>query len=295
MNLQKLVKEYLVECAMRNYSLETITQRGYALNRFIEYVGNKDAETISRSDVKGYLLLCKDTMKASTVNSLLRHLNGVFSYAAEERYIEVNPCDSIKNLKEEKTVIRTYSSSTIQSVLENLEKLDFTSVRNKAIVILLIETGIRNSEVCDIKLDDISDGCIKIHGKGNKIRYVPITEHFKVALDNYMRSRNSFLGDRECEYLFISRLGKGLTTQSLRKTIKENVFNGLDEIDGIATTVHNFRRFFAQNMLDNVDLYTVSRLMGHENINTTERYLRSAESSAIVARGMNSPLTKLYR
>ena len=295
MNLQKLVKEYLVECAMRNYSLETITQRSYALNRFIEYVENKDAEAISRSDVKSYLLQCKDTMKASTVNSLLRHLDGLFSYAADEGYIESNPCDTIKNLKEEKTVIRTYSSSTIQSILANLERMDFTSVRNKAIVTLLIETGIRNSEVCDIKLEDIADNCIKIHGKGNKIRFVPITDPFKEALDRYMFIRNSFLGDRECEYLFISRRGKGLTTQTLRKTIKENVFNGLDEIDGIATTVHNFRRFFAQNMLDNVDLYTVSRLMGHENINTTERYLRSAEASTIVARGMNSPLSKLYR
>lgn len=84
-----------------------------------------------------------------------------------------------------------------------------------------------------------------------------------------------------------------MTRGALIKTIKDNVFGGQDEIDGIPTTVHNFRRFFAQNMLDGVDLYTVSRLMGHTDVKTTERYLRSTEDEKIVARGMNSPLTRM--
>ena len=293
MLLSSLLKSYLLECKIRNFSLATISERGYAIDRFISFIGDVNLEEVSRTTIKTYLTEYKDKAKANTVNSNLRHLKGMFVFALEEGIMNSNPADGIKALKEEKTVIRTYATSAVQEILDNLNRMDFTSIRNKAIVTLLVETGIRNSELCNIKLDDVMEGCIKIHGKGNKVRYVPITEAFSKSLAHYLFHRKEFLGNKESEYLFISRLGDGMTRGTLIKTIKDNVFGGQDEIDGIPTTVHNFRRFFAQNMLDGTDLYTVSRLMGHTDVKTTERYLRSAEDEKILSRGMNSPLTRL--
>lgn len=293
MILTELMKSYLTECNIRNFSSITISERRYAIERFLAFTGDVNSEEITRNTIKTYLAKYKDKAKANTVNSNLRHIKGMFSFALEEGIMNSNPADGIKALKEEKTVIRTYATSSVQEILDNLNRMDFVSIRNKAIVTLLIETGIRNSELCNIKMEDVLDGCIKIHGKGNKVRYVPITEAFDKELARYLFHRKEFLGSKESEYLFISRLGDGLTRGALIKTIKDNVFGGQDEIDGIPTTVHNFRRFFAQNMLDGTDLYTVSRLMGHTDVKTTERYLRSAEDEKILARGMNSPLSRL--
>ncbi len=293
MILSQLLKAYLLECKIRNFSPETISERGYAVERFIAFTGDINIEEINRDKIKAYAIEYMGKAQANTVNNNLRHIKGMFNFALEEGMIYTNYDGWIKSLKEEKTVIRTYAISAIKQVLDNANRLDFVSIRNKAIVILLIETGIRNSELCNIKLEDVLEGCIKIHGKGNKVRYVPITEAFDKALTQYLFHRKEFLGNKSSEYLFISRLGGGMTRGALIKTIKDNVFNGQKEIDGIPITVHNFRRFFAQNMLDGTDLYTVSRLMGHTDVKTTERYLRSAEDEKILARGMNSPLTRL--
>lgn len=282
-----------MQCNIRNFSPATISERRYAVERFLGFIGDIELEEVTRNTIKAYLVEYKDRAKANTVNSNLRHIKGMFTFAVEEGIININPANYIKALKEEKTVIRTYATSAIHEVLDNFNRMDFVSIRNKAIVILLIETGIRNSELCNIKMDDIMEGCIKIHGKGNKVRYVPITEAFAKSLKQYLFYRKEFLGSKVSEYLFISRLGDGMTRGALIKTIKDNVFGGQGEIDGIPTTVHNFRRFFAQNMLDGTDLYTVSRLMGHTDVKVTERYLNSAENEKIIARGMNSPITRL--
>lgn len=144
-------------------------------------------------------------------------------------------------------------------------------------------------------MEDIKDNAIEIHGKGNKIRYVPLTDALGLQLTKYKKERVKYLDVREVETLFISQLKKPLTRTGLYQLINNEVFKDIEDTDGVPITVHNFRRFFAQQMLDNVDLYTVSRLLGHSNITTTERYVRGTEDKKILERGMASPLTKILR
>lgn len=199
MLLSNLLKSYLLECRIRNFSPATISERRYAVERFLGFTGDVELEEVNRNTIKSYLIEYKDKAKANTVNSNLRHLKGMFTFAVDESILDSNPADGVKSLKEEKTVIRTYATSAVQEVFNNLNRTDFVSIRNKAVVTLLVETGIRNSELCNIKLEDIMEGCIKIHGKGNKVRYVPITEAFSKALTQYLFHRKVFLGSKVSE------------------------------------------------------------------------------------------------
>ena len=294
-NLSVLSEEYLTECSIRNFSVETIKNKKIVANEFIRTVGDLELDKVTKATVKKFIVAVSERKKASTINTCLRNLKGWFKFLVEEEYIGSNPFDKVEALKEEKTIIRTYSVDVVGQIFEKFWAKDFNTERNKLIVITLVETGIRVSELCTILLEDVLDTSIKIHGKGNKVRYVPITEAIAKQLAIYMIQRNEYLGEVECDNLFVSKFRKALTRTGVNQLMTDKVFKGIDDTDGVAITVHNFRRFFAQNMLDNVDVYTVSRLMGHSKITTTERYLRGTENAKILERGMNSPMKNLFK
>lgn len=292
--LSAMLEEYLMECGIRKYSEETVKNKRIVANEFIRSVGDIDADKVTKITIKKYIVEVSERKKASTTNTCLRNLKGWFKFMLEEEVIKSNPFEKVSALKEEKTVMRTYSVDIVSQVLDKFWAKDFNNERNKLIVIALVETGIRVSELCTILMQDVLDTSIKIHGKGNKVRYVPITEALSKQLVSYLKLREEYLAEEECENLFVSRSKKALSRAGVNQLMTNKVFKGID-VDGTPITVHNFRRFFAQNMLDNVDVYTVSRLMGHSNIATTERYLRGTEDAKIVERGMNSPLKNMYK
>lgn len=292
--LSAMLEDYLMECEIRKFSGETIKNKRIIANEFIRTVGDIEVEKVNKTVIKKYIVEVSERKKASTINTCLRNLKGWFKFLVSEEIIGSNPFDRVEALKEEKTVMRTYSVDIMGKVLEQFWAKDFNTERNKLIVITLVETGIRVSELCNILMEDIMDNSIRIHGKGNKVRYVPITEALGEQLTIYMKKRTEYLNGEECDNLFVSKFRKALTRTGVNQLMTDKIFKGID-VDGIPVTVHNFRRFYAQNMLDNVDVYTVSRLMGHTNITTTERYLRGTEDAKIVERGMNSPLSKMAR
>lgn len=292
--LSVMLEDYLMECEIRKFSGETVKNKRIVANEFIRSVGDIEADKVTKATIKKFIIEVSERKKASTINTCLRNLKGWFKFLVEEEIINSNPFDRVEALKEEKTVMRTYSVDIVGEVLSRFWAKDFNTQRNKLITITLVETGIRVSELCDIKLEDIMDNSIKIHGKGNKVRYVPITESLGEQLEEYMKYRTEYLNGEECENLFVSKFRKALTRTGVNQIMTDKVFKGI-EVDGVPVTVHNFRRFYAQNMLDNVDVYTVSRLMGHSNITTTERYLRGTEDKKILERGMNSPLKNMFK
>ncbi|MGF6950554.1 integrase/recombinase XerD [Neobacillus sp. B4I6] len=295
MQIKDLLEEYELEVSVRNLSESYQKNMVINVNLFIRLVGDLPVKEIGKAHLKKFIIHeQKRGIKAVSINLRLKHLKSMFLYAIEEGYMEKNPVDSISLLKQEKPLIMAYSESHINKLLDSIKGKGFMPIRNKTIITLLVETGLRNSELCSIKLSDISTNSIKILGKGSKWRVVPITQELQLQLIRYMRVRERYLNvnKQESPFLFISqtreKCSRSCILQMIKKVCKDL---GID----VPNTIHNFRRSYIQQMVNNTDLYTVSRLVGHSNISTTQRYLESISNDKLIENGMNSPLSKIRK
>ncbi|MDQ6599228.1 hypothetical protein E2K98_21935 [Bacillus salipaludis] len=290
MLISELLEEYLLEIDARGQSKTTIKTTKDSIDTFIKFTGDISIFKVNKIIINKYIIDQRTRCKNNTINNRIIYLRGLYKYAVEQELIEKSPFKNVEFLKKPKVMIKTYSPDDIQKILGSLKGRDFLTVRNRTLITLLVETGIRNSELCGIKLEDVYEGSIRILGKGNKIRFVPISKPLRLQLLRYMRVRNKYTLNHPSDYLFVNRLRQPMTRPTLLKAIKDiGKKLGVD----VATTIHNFRRYFAQQLLNDVDIYIISRLLGHSHLATTELYIRSIEDTTIVEKGATySPLSK---
>jgi len=163
-------------------------------------------------------------------------------------------------------------------------------VRNKTIFMLLIETGIRISDVMNLESNNVFEEVIKIEkGKGKKTRFVAVSYKLRKQLNLYERARKAFMTESKCSYYFVSK-----TKKQLKKGSLQHVEKAIHDMVNIEGCFHNFRRFFGQDMYKrNRDVYAISKLLGHSKVNVTEVYLNSIEDTEILKVGMDSPLSNM--
>lgn len=163
----------------------------------------------------------------------------------------------------------------------------FFDKRDRAMIFFLLDTGARAQEVCDINLEDVELNSGKViirEGKGRKPRYVSINKTTIKALRAYLRIRD----DLQTEALFLSKTMERLTYDGLRQLIqRRSRLAGLKKI----STLHDFRRQFALSMLNNgVDIFSLQRLMGHQDIAILRRYLAQTTDDICIAHAKGSPV-----
>jgi integrase/recombinase XerD len=288
MKLSQLLEEYLVSLQVKKYSPKTLETKGHNINSFIRYAGDVSIFKVKKSLINEWILDEQQRCQAHTINGKIINLRAMYKYAVKEEYVEVNPFKTVEPLREESKVVKTYSDISIDMLLASFKGKGFIPTRNKTIVTTLMETGIRNSELCNITLDDIKGDSIRIMGKGSKERYVGISKPLQLQLMRYMRVRATWLDGINTPYLFLKNGKKEMTRYTVLKMIKD-----VGKRLGIPQpTVHKIRHWYAQAMLDSVDIYYVSRILGHSSITTTERYVRGLEDKKVTEKMVSlSPLT----
>ena len=171
----------------------------------------------------------------------------------------------------------------------------YINARNKCIMSVLIDTGIRCSELCNIKTTDVKEITIYIFGKGRKERIVPISAKLKKIMIKCERIRNSYLKDNVLHYdnYFLSLRNKLLTIEAVERVVKQ-ACKGIVR-NKIRCSPHTCRHYYAQSQLRNgLDVYSLSRLLGHDDISITKKYLEGLQDIKIVELGAEtSPLMNL--
>lgn len=284
------LKEFLFDCRMKKYSERTL--KGYQNNnlglfRYIdtEY-GISELEKTHYQAIQGYIKFLTDKgLTEVYINSLIKCFRAYFRYCYEEQYIVRNPMDKIKFQKQPKTLIHTFTDKEAVKMVQFYKGKKFLDVRNRLIMTILLDSGIRNAELCNLKLTDIKERYIDIMGKGKKERYVPITPVINKVLIQYMRVRGEYIKDKmgyETEYLFLSQKGRKLTIETVERVVLEAGLNVGVRAE-VRISPHTCRHYYAQAQLRNgCDLYTVSRLLGHNNINITKTYLQSMDEDGFL-------------
>ena len=233
---------------------------------------NNNIIDINEEDIKKYLNYLYD--KSYNKNTISRKLSGVrsfYNYLYNHDIIKINYFTDVHNPKKIRSLPHYLKTSEIDKVLDNTNEVTLYGERNKLIVELLYVTGLRVSELVNIKLKDIDkyNKSIKILGKGSKERIVYYEDNCSKLLDKYLNNTRKELDKNSSEYLLLNKFGNKLSTRMIR-----NILNDLT----IGTSIeqiypHMIRHTFATTMLNNgADLMTVKELLGHESINTTSIY-----------------------
>lgn len=285
MKLEVLVKEYLIEIEVRKYTPKTI--RGYrnGLNLFLRFCREnldlEDLDDLTLTTVREFTkFLTEAGRKGSYINGLLKTIKSFLQYCYEEGYGGFNTKKNFKWCKEERPVIMAYKPSDVRQMLQSCKGHDFISVRDNAVLTALFETGIRCWELCCVQKEDIHDDFIIIKGKNHKQRVVPITPILQKALLRYETAVSQYFALKSTDsYFFLSFHGRQLTNSAVEHIVKRHGTG----IEGVRVSPHTCRHFFAQQQIKlGTDLYTISRLLGHENIRITQTYLNSLRDDEVI-------------
>lgn len=298
--ITELINEYLFDCQIRRFTPKTVKSYKNNLLYFAGYLQEvhnlNDIENVSTFHIKSFLKELSDNgRKESYVNGLIKTFRAFFKYVYEEEYINVNPCLKVKWAKETEPLIETFNDNEVKRMLLFYGESSYIQIRNKAIMYMLFDTGIRNFELCCLPMEAVKENVITIMGKGKKERQVAKSPYLDKMLVKYMRYRRSyFIYKNVPDNLFLSRTGKPLTDEAVQRVVKIAADNS-DVRSNIRCSPHTCRHYFAQCQLRNgIDVYSLSRLMGHSNIKITQRYLNSLNDSDIVEKSIKtSPLMRI--
>lgn len=287
-NWDEIVAEFNIEMQIKGFSEKTIQNYYYKLKKskmFFESQGIKYIDTITKQDIKKLIIwLQNEGLQASTINSILTRVKKLFDFMVEECYMNENPCEKIKRLKQQKKVIYPLNDNEIKQMLSIARQNRSKEIgqRNVTILSLMLECGLRINEVMSLKTEDILENQILIrNAKGNKDRAVAITPILKREMRKYKRLKDK-TRYRECEYFFISqRGGKGTTKIGIE--IMQEIKKQMDVRSVVRFSPHTLRHTYAHMQMRNgMDIYTLSKNMGHSSVTMTQNYLQTLKSDDFV-------------
>lgn len=279
--------------------LATITNSGRTVEnylntarRFISFIEEhypriKAIESITKEVIQDYQNFltnhktAKGTMLSnSTISNTLTGLKGFFRYLAENDMILSDPMKGITLPKRENTIIRNIlSEREMRSLLDSLKTMTPFQIRNRAVIELLYSTGMRTSELCNLKITeiDLKEAVVSIiNGKGNKSRLAPLGQYAVEYILLYLeKARKYFLKGKRTDpgNLFLSNRGVPFNRSTLNKCVIASVMNKTGIQKHISA--YSFRHSVATILLGNkVDIMYIAKLLGHESLNTTQRYTR---------------------
>ena len=257
----------------KNLSSETIKKYKYNLIIFEKYMLNKNINLfdVTQYDIMDFLTnYFKDKGVSSKTNSITS-INNFYIYLVKDKRININPCENIDRPKMKKRLPDVLTVNEVDKLLD-IPLHTKEDYRDKAILEVLYATGIRISELTNLKMQDVdfTNKVVRVFGKGSKERIVPINKYALKYLGMYLDIRGSFLKGKLTDYIFLNSKGEAISRESfgleLNKIVKKQ---GLNK----RVTPHMLRHSFATHMLNQgADLRSIQELLGHSDISTTTIY-----------------------
>ena len=255
----------------RRMSPNTVASYVSDLTRFLESCRTPVGQ-ISTEDILDYLAERSPELSKRSQARLLSSLRSFFDWCILEGYRKENPCDMVDAPKMGRYLPDVLSVEEVEAILESTDLSTPSGVRDRAILEFLYGCGLRVSEACGLKLSHIyaEDGIVRVIGKGDKERLVPLGEAALRALGAYMEVRPDPAEPAFDDVVFLNRYGRPLSRVSVFNMVKKQaILAGVNK----EISPHTFRHSFATHMIENgADLRAVQEMLGHESILTTEIY-----------------------
>jgi integrase/recombinase XerC len=281
MSLKSFTDYLLLE---KNYSLHTITSYKKDLESFGAFILNEyqtaSIDQVNYQQIRNWIVTLADGgVSNRTINRKISSLNSYYKFLQKIDAIGTNPLAKHKALKTNKKIQIPFSEQEMSTVLDSLTlEADFEGLRNRLMVELFYATGIRRIELIQIKLGDIDlhNKTLKVLGKRNKERYIPLISSVIDSLNLYIIERNTLTSIKDKEYLFLTKKGV-----KIYETLVYRIIN--DYFSKVSSKVkrspHILRHSFATHLLNQgANLNAVKELLGHSSLAATQIYTHNSIS-----------------
>lgn len=259
----------LSDNSIKSYDYDLVLFKNFLVaNKINDTPFNCKSETI-----KNYLYKSFSDKKSRSQARSISAIKSFFNYLIFEGYIKESPISNIEAPKQEKKLPVVLTEDEIKNLINSIDLNHDFGQRNKTIIEILYGTGIRVSELVNLKLSNVffKENIIKVIGKGNKERFVPLGEIASCEMKIYINDRNRLkIDSKSSDILFLNRYGRRLTRSMIFKIISDASKRiGLDK----KISPHTLRHSFATHLIKNgADLRTIQLILGHESITTSEIY-----------------------
>jgi site-specific recombinase XerD len=277
---------FMIECESRRLTDNTLRFYRGRLSLFLRWCEQKDMMilgNITHHHIRQYLIDVKDSGVSSAYNhAIARAVKTFFNYCVRDDLIEVSPFKKVKMPRLEKKVIQALTNDELRKVLRTA-----TTERDRAIILFMLDTGIRASELCAVDIQDVNmeTGEVLVRvGKGQKQRYVYMGKKARAQLELYLNSERRQHTTKDPLFLK-ERAPDRLTYEGLKQLLRR-----IKETSLIKCNAHSFRRSFAINCLRNgMNIYLLAKLMGHTDITVLRVYLAMVEDDLRNAHAQYGP------
>ena len=295
MTVKKAFDKFIRSRHLKGVSENTITSYRNLTARFIKYIGlDSDMECITQDDLDNFIdHLYSIALSRNSIASYIRNTKIFLKWYQKKNDVKYNAAELVIP-KTPKKMVYIYSPSDIDLIFSTIETCsDWLTARNKAIIALMLDSGLRQGEICNLKIYNLFfDDCrLKVCGKGNKERIVPMGNMTQQLIREYLSLR-----PYESDNLFVSYHGEPLTCNAVKSMTWD-----LQQRLPFPFSSHKLRHNFATNYLINqydlfgqMDIYQLMTIMGHEDMATLRRYLHHA-NSIIASRKCISHLDTIYK
>ncbi len=295
--MERLIDIFLEDLrSHRRYSKHTLLSYRNDLTSYNSYISTTYGSIAITSHTRDYLRswlthLFSDGLKATTVSRKLSALKSFFRFCLEKGYLSSNPAAHLQPVKVPGRLPQVLQEKEMEKVLHReVDEWDYTSLRDHTIILMLYGTGMRVSELAALEVKDIHpvEHTVRVSGKGNKERLIPVERALAKVLVRYLASRQRFLSRQSIPgqpgWLFLSNKAKKPYTKMIY-TIVHNYLQGITTQD--KKSPHVLRHTFATHLLSHgADLNAIKELLGHASLSATQVYTHSsaAELKAIYKR-----------
>tara|TARA_S200000501_G_scaffold137413_1_gene129887 strand:+ start:1987 stop:2844 length:858 start_codon:yes stop_codon:yes gene_type:complete len=261
----------------RNVSDHTMDAYKRDINQYLMYLGDLDLQNLSdvkSMHVRDYIRVLNDGgLAPASISRIISSIRTYYRFLSSENILNENPVLLINNPKLPKKLPDVLSEKEISLIINAIQESSQFYQRDKAIIEMLYSCGIRVTELCNLEMSNlfIDEDLIRVMGKGNKERLLPLGVRSKKYVNEYIKhSRNSHIKKSGSSFVFLSRNGNQLT-----RAMINIILNKWTQVSGLKKSVspHKLRHSFATHLLEGgADLRFVQALLGHSDISTTQIY-----------------------
>ena len=286
--LENLIQGFRLSCQTEGKSPKTIEWYYSFLDRFRRFLilSNYPANInrINKDHIRLFIRYLQEEARTphsnkplsiATIQGYVRTLKAFFSWALREEYVDTNPMKKIPVPKGTIKIVNTFAHEQIRNLLHICRNTNGLGYRNLTVFLLLIDTGLRVSELVGIELSDVNlvEGYIKIRkAKGNKERQVPIGSLVQKTLWKYINNCRSKPLTRKITKLFLSDNGIPITKSGVQQMVRRSGRQA--GISGVRCSCHTFRHTFAKNyLLNGGDIFSLQKILGHSSLASVRVYL----------------------
>lgn len=256
-----LLNEYLsVITNLKNYSKHTVTAYKTDIDQFYKFI-NTSGTTNPEKFLQN---LSRNNYSKTTLNRKIASVTAFLNWCSKTKQINVPDTSNLKALKTEKKLPNIMTSNYINTLLNEIPTSTTKEIRDRAIIEILYSSGLRVSEISNLKLNDIKkDLSLRVLGKGNKTRILPMTKQAYKYYELWLNNRVNIIKSDSGDFLFLGIHGNKISDREIRRIVKLR----------LGTFPHSIRHTFATHLLDGgADLRVVQELLGHTDPSTTQIY-----------------------